>query len=497
MSAENGGGGVADGKRNPRISVIGAGMSGILTAIKLQEAGISDITVHEKADRLGGTWRDNTYPGLSCDVPSHLYSYSFELNPEWSRLFSPGAEIQDYFETVAAKYGVDRYIRYNSEIVSARYDGAARTWHLEDSAGASESADMVIAATGVLHKPVYPDIEGLNDFSGAMFHSARWDHTVGLDDVRIGIIGTGSTAIQIVPAVIDRVRHLSLFQRTAQWIFPQANPYYSEEDKENFRRNHTVMEHMHKVMSDRFANTFARAVIGDEEQIRVISDACLQNLEDNVRDPELKERLRPDYQAACKRLIMSDDFYPAIQKPNAELVTAKIERIEEAGVRTTDGRLHELDVLVLATGFDGHNFMRPMTVTGQDGQTLDEVWAEANRAYRSVAMPRFPNFFMLVGPNSPIGNFSLIEISEWQLSYIMQLIELYRDSKADAIAPRQDASDAFNARVQEAMKGTVWVSGCSSWYLDKNGNPAMWPFSFEQFCEDMSAPNLNEFELTA
>ena len=457
----------AGAKRNPKVAIIGAGMSGILTAIKLREAGIEDLTIYEKAEKLGGTWRDNTYPGLSCDVPSHLYTYSFEPNPEWSALFSPGAEIQAYFEGVAEKYRIEPIIRFNTEITAASYDAAARQWHIETNAGERATVDMVIAATGVLHRPVYPDIEGLDDFAGAKFHSARWDHSVALDGQRIGIIGTGSTGVQIVPALIDRVRHLSMFQRTAQWIFPQDNPKYSEEDKESFRRDRSIMEHMHDVMSERITGSFSRAVIGDEVQMKLVSDACRQNLDDNVNDPLLKEKLTPDYQAACKRLIMSNDFYPAIQKPNAELVTDTIVRVEANGVRTEDGRLHELDVLVLATGFDGHNFMRPMVVTGKSGQTLDEAWSDAAEAYRSVAVPDFPNFFMLVGPNSPIGNFSLIEISEWQLSYIMQLIELFRDGKASEIAPRLDATQAFNARMKEAMKGTVWVSGCSSWYLDK------------------------------
>jgi cation diffusion facilitator CzcD-associated flavoprotein CzcO len=237
-------------------------------------------------------------------------------------------------------------------------------------------------------------------------------------------------------------------------------------------------------------------VIGDEEQMKNIEDACQANL-DRVTDPELKARLTPDYQAACKRLIVSDEFYEAIQQPNAELVADAIERVEPGGVRTADGRLHPLDVLVLATGFNGHSFMRPMDLTGRDGLELSDFWAEAATAHRSVSLPGFPNFFMLVGPNSPIGNFSLVDISEKQLAYIMQLIDLWRDGTANEISAKGDAMMAFNATVKDAMKDTVWVTGCQSWYLDKNGNPAMWPFPYDKFCADMTAPNLDEFDLVS
>ena len=483
------------GNRALRVAVIGAGMSGILAAIKLRQAGITDLAIYEKADRLGGTWRDNTYPGLSCDVPSHLYSYSFEPNPEWSHRFSPGAEIQAYFERVAAKHDVEPLINYNAEVTRAAFtDGK---WRLEIKDGRTDVVDIVLTATGVLHHPVYPKIDGLESFAGACFHSARWDHDVALAGKRVGIIGTGSTGIQILPAIVDEVAKVSLFQRTAQWIFPLPNPEHSEEEKAAFRTSPGLMRATYLDLAERFQNTISRAVVGDQVQMQRIADACKANLEENVRDPALRRKLTPDYQVACKRLIMSDQFYPAIQKPNAELVTEPILRVEPGGVRTADNVLHELDVLVLATGFDGHRFMRPMQIVGRDGLTLDEAWADANEAYRSVAVPGFPNFFMLVGPNSPIGNFSLIMISEMQLAYVMQLIELIRAGECREVAPTAAATARFNAAIKEAMKGTIWVTGCRSWYLDKNGNPAMWPWTFERFEAEMAKPDLSEFELVA
>ena len=476
----------------PRFAIIGAGMSGILTGIRLREKGFVDFVIYEKAATVGGTWRENTYPGVACDVPSHVYSYSFELSPDWSRRFSPGPEIREYFERVARKYGIDRHIRFNSRI--DRIEHRDGKWQLSNADGLHDDADFVVAATGVLHVPAVADIPGLKDFAGASFHTARWDHSVDLKDKRVGIIGTGSTATQIVPAIIDTVRDLYLFQRTAQWIMPLPHPSYTEQEKRAFREHPELLQQNYEHWARRFNETFARAVLGDEVELARIEKLCRDNLEQNVHDPELKRKLTPNYRAACKRLIMSDEFYPAMQKPNAHLVTEGIERVEAKGVRTKDGALHELDVLVIATGFNGHAFLRPMQVIGPEGNRLDEYWAESNRAYRSVAVPGMPNFFMLVGPNSPIGNFSVIMISEAQVEYMLQLVDAaLRAGKP--IAPSYAATDRFNQSLRAAMKGTVWQTGCKSWYFDKNGNVQLWPWSFEQFVEDMKKPELADFEM--
>ncbi len=475
-----------------RVAVIGAGMAGILSAIKLEEAGVSDFTVYEKGDQLGGTWRENTYPGLACDVPSHLYSYSFALTPDWSHRFSPGPEIRAYFEGIAREHNVLPRVRFGDEVTDCTF-GRSR-WQLTTAAGHCDEVDVVIAATGVLHHPRYPDIVGLDSFEGAMFHSSRWDHHVPIDGARMGIIGTGSTAVQMVSAVVRRVSHLSLFQRTAQWIMPQDNPAYSDEEKAAFRDNPSLLAQLHTQLGEMFG-IFANAVIDSESPgIKMIEEACLANLENNVRDPELRERLRPNYRAACKRLIISPYFYDAIQEPNAELVTDSIDRIEAKGVRTRDGVLHELDVLVLATGFKADAFMRPMCVTGRDGQTLDQVWAQRPNAYLSISIPDFPNFFMLNGPNGPVGNFSLIEVAELQFGYVMQLIDRLRNGECREISASQQAMDEFETARTEAAKKTVWVTGCRSWYLDDRGIPATWPWSFDRFRAEMRAPQLANFE---
>lgn len=465
----------------------------MLAGMKLKEAGFHNLSIYEKAERVGGTWRNNTYPGLACDVPAHHYAYSFELNPDWTHFFAAGAEIQAYFERVAAKHHLHELTRFKQEIARAEFRHGR--WELTTTAGVRDTADILIAATGVLHQPVFPAIDGRENFLGASFHSARWDHAEPLDGRRIGIIGTGSTGIQIVSALVSKVRRLSLFQRTPQWILPLPNMPYSDTERQVFRNSHQRMRETYECWGKRFQNTFSRAVIGDREQQQRLKEFCKTNLE-NIKDPLLKYQLTPDYQVACKRMIMSDTFYSAIQQPNARLVTARIARIEAGGVRTTEGELHALDVLVYATGFDAHAFMRPMEIVGPSGVSLQEAWAEGNQAYRSVAIPSFPNFFTLVGPNSPIGNYSLIQIAELQFHYILKLIEPVRAGECRAIEPTVEATARFNAAIKSAMKNTVWVSGCRSWYQDKHGNPGMWPWSFERFEQEMRRPEMADFALS-
>jgi cation diffusion facilitator CzcD-associated flavoprotein CzcO len=346
----------------------------------------------------------------------------------------------------------------------------------------------------VLHHPKLPDIDGLDDFSGACFHSARWDHNVPLDGARIGIVGTGSTAVQMVSALVPRVAELTLFQRTAQWIVQQENPAYTDNEKAAFREDPGRLAQERKTVMEMF-EVFANSIVDAESPgMQMIADACRKNLEENVRDPDLRERLRPNYQAACKRLIISPDFYDAIQQPNAKLVTEGIERLEAAGVRTRDGRLHELDVLVLATGFKVDSFMRPMTVIGRDGLALEQAWDPRPNAYLSISIPGFPNFFMLNGPNGPVGNFSLIEVAELQFDYIMQLVDRLRSGQCREISATQQAMDEHEAARVEAAKHTVWSTGCRSWYLDDRGVPAVWPWSFDRFRAEMQAPKLAAFE---
>ncbi len=478
---------------DPTFAVIGAGMSGILAAIRLQEAGLR-FTVFEKSSRVGGTWRENTYPGIACDVPSHFYSYSFALNPDWSHRFSPGEEIQAYFSDIARRYDVEPRVRFGREVVRCVF--ADGRWRLTLADGATDVADFVIAATGVLHHPNVPEIPGLAAFEGAAFHSARWNHDVQLAGKRVGVVGTGSSAIQIVSAVVDDVARLTLFQRTPQWIAPMENAAYGDAEREGFRLHPETMQAVRDEIAHAFTHGFANALIDAESPIlAAIHQACVANLENSVRDPVLREKLRPDYRATCKRLILSGGFYEAIQRENAELVTERIECIEKDGVRTADGRLHPLDVLVLATGFRVSNFVRPMQVTGRGGIALDDVWRAGPTAHLAITVPDFPNFFLLQGPSSPVGNFSLIEVAELQVGYILQLIELVRAGRAREVAPTADAARRYEEARREAAKSTIWASGCRSWYIGQDGLPIAWPFTFDRFREEMKSPRLDDYEL--
>ena len=477
--------------KNPRIVIIGAGMAGILSVIKLREAGYDNFVVYEKSARLGGTWRENTYPGIACDVPAHLYTYSFEPNPEWSQTFASGPEIQQYFERCAEKYDVVRHIRFNEAVPYCEFQDGQ--WHIRTSTGREDVADIVIAATGVLHHPHTADIPGLLSFQGARFHSAQWDHQVPLDGRRVGVIGTGSTANQICSALVDRVARFDLFQRTAQWVMPIENARYSETEKAAFRNDPAKLAAL-KAEAQHYFEFFSNAVIdANSKEMAEIEAGCLANLE-TVKDPVLREKLRPNYRAGCKRLIFSSDFYEKIQRPNAHVLTSPIARIEPTGVRLEDGELRELDVLVVATGFRVDSFIRPTTVLGRNGRNLDDVWAEKPVAYLSLSVPDFPNFFMLNGPNGPVGNFSLIQIAEHQLHYILQLLDEIRAGRCSEISASKDASERWESERVEVAKQSIWSTGCRSWYLDKNGVPASWPWSRAKFFETMEKPELEAFE---
>jgi len=474
-----------------RVAVIGAGASGIAAAVKLRSIGVEDVCVFEKADDFGGTWRENTYPGLTCDVPSHLYRFSFAPNPEWSYRYASGPEIQAYIRGVVAQFELEPLIHFASEVKAALYQHGR--WMIETSKGSQGAFDVVITATGVLHHPVYPPIPGLETFEGAAFHTARWDHSVDLVGRRVGIIGTGSTAAQVLPAIVGQVAKVSQFQR--KWIMPQPNPPIPEDKKAQYRAAPALLAERYDYLSKIFNGTFCAAVAGEnEDAYAAMVQACEDNLA-TVRDPDLRARLTPNYKVGCKRLIVSDLFYQAIQRSNAELVTSAISRVEAKGVVTSDGRLHELNCLVLATGFNTHQLFRPMMVTGRHGKTLDEVWAEGNEAYKGVSVPDFPNFFMLGGPNSPIGNFSFIMTAELQMDFILQLVKRLQTGEAQAISASLAPMKDYNRTLKEKMSGSIWASGCRSWYIDQRGNVASYPWAYEKFQHDMNAPTMEHFEV--
>jgi cyclohexanone monooxygenase len=478
----------------PRIAIIGAGMSGIAAVVKLRTAGYTDITVYEKASKVGGTWRENQYPGLSCDVPSRWYSFSFALNADWSHRFSYGPEIQAYMEKTAQDFGVNDVVNFNTAVTDLTYE--APCWRLTTDKGAVEVFDVVISATGVLHKPAFPKIDGLDSFAGDKFHTARWDHSVKLEGRKVGIIGTGSTSAQIVGAITHKVGTMNVFQRTPQWMIPLPQKEYAASWKWLLRKIPALQKLTYWFYANAMAKNFGAATTGDQEKLAKIQEACTNHLNESVADPELRAKLTPAYQAACKRLIFCSEFYPAISRDNANLVTEGIERIEPAGIRTADGKLHELDVLILATGFDAGAFILPTKVTGENGQDLGESWDGSPRAHRAVGMPGFPNFWMLEGPTGPVGNLSLISISEHQVDYVISILNKMRDEGLEAVCPREDAFSAYNKGMAERVPQTVWASGgCDSWYFDKSGTPNLYPFPPQQYLDDMHDPDFSEYRL--
>ncbi|WP_131667348.1 SDR family NAD(P)-dependent oxidoreductase [Psychrobacter pygoscelis] len=460
----------------PRVAVIGAGMSGIAMGKALQDQGSSDFVIYEKADSVGGTWRDNTYPGLTCDVPAHFYCYEDELSPKWSRVFAPGSELRQYFEDVTKKRGLDEHIKFNSEIDEAKFENGR--WKIKTKSGETDEADVLVCATGVLHHPNMPDIEGIDTFEGPSFHSARWDHSVPLEGKRVGIIGNGSTGVQIVTALSEQCEQVTLFQRTPQWVVSAPNPEIPPALRTLAKKIPALQRLAYDASGKLFTSLF-QAPLTPGWQRSVFSKSAKTSLS-KVGNDKLRARLTPDYAPMCKRMISSPKFYDAVQQPNVDVCTTGIDRIVPQGVLTTDGELHEFDILVFATGFHAQSYMRPMKVTGRDGMSLDAAWNEGPIAHNTTMIPGFPNLFTLMGPNSPIGNSSLVPIAEAQARYAVKWIDRMRRENIQEIEPTQEATDAFYEEVNEALGTTVWTSGCNSWYLNEDGRPILWPWPLDE-----------------
>lgn len=483
-------------KQSASFCVIGSGMSGLVMAIRLKKAGFSNITILEKTPTLGGTWYHNQYPGVACDVPAHYYSYSFFLNPNWSRKFAPGAEIYQYFERVVQHYDLRKLIQFNSEAESTKFDG--KQWHITTKANGRQgaktyTADFLISASGILHKPVFPKIEGIDQFKGDLFHSAQWDKKVSLKGKRVAVIGNGSTGVQMIPRLAEQVEHLVSFQRSAQWIMPAKDKVYSP----LFKALNKYLPGFNRFQywsNRKTFEVFTNLVLEEGWQRNLVHKMTRASL-NTVKDPVLKEKLRPDYEPGCKRLVMSNEYYRALQKDNVEVDVAGIHSISEKGILTGDGRHLEFDIIVIATGFDPRAYMRPMTMENEKGETLDELWAaNGAKAYHTVALPDFANYFMVLGPNSPVGNFSVIAAAEDQTNYIVQCIKQKIKQGTDAIKVSQEATETYNEEIKSAMKSTIWLSGCKSWYLDAQGNSATWPWTPKKFRADLKKPDFSDFE---
>lgn len=476
----------------PRVAIIGGGMSGLCMGIALRQAGLEDFVIYEKGANIGGTWWENTYPGVACDVPSHLYSYSFEPNPDWSHVYSPGGEIQQYFERCAGKYGLWPQIRLGQEVTEARFDEGSNRWRLTTTSQESDTADVLVSAIGALHVPKFPDIDGLDSFAGTMIHSAAWNHDLDLSGKRVAVIGSAASAVQIVPSIVDKAAHLDLFQRTPNWIIPRLDRAYPASWKRAFR-SFPFLGRLHRwqlywMLESRWPLFLRRNRSNDKER-----RLALHHLEAQVPDPDLRARLTPDYPPGCKRILVSDDFYPALTRENVDLVTDPIARIEPEGIVTSDGALHRADAIILATGFRPTDVPRT-EITGRGGLTLREAWKNGMAAHRTVAVPGFPNFFTLLGPNSGLGHSSIIFMVEQQVRYVMQC--LWKLVERRTIEPRPDSAARFDAAMQRGLKDTIWQAGCKSWYQDQNGKiTTLWPHSTVRYWWDMRKVRFGEYTL--
>jgi cation diffusion facilitator CzcD-associated flavoprotein CzcO len=466
---------------NRHVVIVGTGFGGIGMAIRLKQAGMHDFTILEQDAGVGGTWRANHYPGAACDVESHLYSFSFEPHPGWSRTFAPQREILAYLERCADKYGLLPHIRFETAATAATFDEATGLWTVQTSRGEPITARVVISATGGLSRPAYPDIPGLASFAGKTFHSARWDHAYPLEGKRVGVIGTGASAIQIVPAIAPRVRELAVFQRSPAWILPKHDPAISPEEQDRFRR-HPALQRLARLRQYLVHEVMALGFVVDPRILKLASRLAWKHLEQRVPDPVLRERLTPRYAMGCKRVLLSNDFYPAMSRPNVSLITDGIAAVRPGGVVTKDGREHALDALVLATGFHAADSVAPFPVRGRGGRDLGEAWRDGAEAYLGTTVRGFPNLFFIVGPNTGLGHSSMVYMIESQLAYIQGALAAMEANKLRLVDVRADAQARYNQRLQGRLAKTVWsTGGCSSWYQAANGkNVTLWPgFTFE------------------
>lgn len=469
--------------RSVEIAVIGSGFAGLGMAAKLRAQGEEDFVVLERAPSIGGVWRDNTYPGAACDVPAPLYSYSFAPNPTWTRLFAPQAEIRAYLERCADDFGVRDRIDVDRGASDLAWDEGARRWRVATTRGEAIWAKYVVCAAGLaLTTPRLPEIPGLDTFEGPLFHSARWDHGVSLRGKRVAVVGTGASAIQIVPAIVDEVGHLSVFQRTPPWVMERPEISFGPLAHAIFSRAPITQKLLRGVVYGALEG-FALGFVVDPRINKARQRSALRYMRRAVPDPALRAKLTPAFTLGCKRVLFSSEYFPAIQRPNAELVTDRITRVTSREIETADGARRPVDVIVCATGFEAADAQLPFDVRGRGGASLRDLWARRGaQAYRGTTVAGFPNFFVLVGPNTLLGHSSMIYMMESQMAYVLDALAVMRARGAEAFDVRGDAQDRYNAALQARLSRSVWrTGGCASWYLGESDRiTTLWPgFTFE------------------
>jgi cation diffusion facilitator CzcD-associated flavoprotein CzcO len=450
------------------VAVLGAGFGGLAIAHRLARAGIDDVAIFERYDGVGGTWRVNSYPGAACDVPSHLYSLSFAPNPHWSRAYATQPEILSYVEDCYDRFDVRRKVRPHTEIVAAAWSEADACWRLRDRRGGGYEAPVVVSAIGMFTTPWIPAITGLDDFGGTVFHSACWDHHHDLTGRRVAVVGTGASAIQVVPAIVDRTAHVDLYQRSAPWIVPRKDPPYSAEQRRTFATDPEEAARHRQGLHDMFEQT--TAFFTGDPSVETIAAVARGYLERKVADPGLRARLTPHQPFGCKRTLVSSDYYPAVQRDDVELVTAAIDRVTPTGIRTADGVERPVDTIVLCTGFRASEYLHGIDVVGRHGTSLQDHWAGVPRAYHGLAVPGFPNFFMLYGPNTNQGGNSILLILEAQAQFVASALAALRVTGAASIEVSAEAMARYGRELERDLAKTVWAGGCDSYFHNAAGD---------------------------
>ncbi len=456
-------------------AIIGAGFGGMGLAIKLLQAGRSDFAIFEKANDVGGVWRDNVYPGAACDVPSHLYSFSFEPNPHWTRAFGGQAEIHDYLQHCADKYQLWNKIRFNSEITALEFDECTALWNLSIAGQGTLKAKSVVLAVGALNVPAYPSIKGLQEFKGKVMHTAEWDPDYDLSGKRVAVIGTGASAIQLVPSIQAKVASLKLYQRTAPWVMPKRDGWISPRWRRRYQR-FPLLQKLHRSLQYWMFESVAPVMIKNNWMTRLAERLGRRYLKRMIQDPVLREKVTPSYALGCKRVLLSDDYYPALARPNVEVLTDGIERIEADGIVSRNGEKNAVDVVILATGFKVPVAGAPFKIQGVGGRILDDDWRNGSEAYLGMTVSGYPNLLYIMGPNTGPGNISVIFYIESQLRYIIGYLNHLRGRNVATLDLKEEVQREFNQGIQEKMQRTTWTSGCDSWYLTPDGkNTTLWP----------------------
>lgn len=480
------------------VAIIGSGFAGLGLAIRLRESGIDNFAIFEKADGIGGTWRDNTYPGLQCDVPAMFYSFSFKLKTDWSRRFPPQSEILAYLEECADEYGLRPHIRLNAEVEEARFDERAGYWRIRTADGGTASARVLVSATGQLNRPKFPDVPGLESFRGDYFHSARWNHGLDLTGKRVAVVGNAASAVQFIPKIAPDVERLTVFQRSPQWLIQQNDRPYSDFQKRLFTRFPILVRLLRAWLWLRHELRWPVFARGGGPFSRFFEWLVARDMRKRVADPALQEKLIPDYPVGCKRILLSDYYYEALQRDNVELVTSAVREIAPDGVVAENGSAYPADVIVFATGFKSTEFLAPMAIYGKQGRSLNgDEWAAGAHAYLGMAVPGFPNFFMLYGPNTNLGHNSIIFMLEIQIDYVLQCLRAIRERDLESLELREDVMRRWQDECQTNLAKTVWATGCSSWYKTADGKIINnWPYSTLTYWWRMRRPRMADYRQT-